>query len=588
MTTSALSTIFFRGQIKRLRQAGFRITFICSPGAQTASLVAEGAEVITIPMEREIAVFRDVRSLWKLLLELRKLKPDLINVGTPKAGLLGGIAARLAGVPRRVYTMHGLRFETAEGWKHRLLIWTERIACRNVQYVRCVSPSLRERAIALGVVEPSKAYVVGAGSANGIDCEHFCGTPERISAATKLRLKLGIPALAPVVGFVGRLTRDKGTSELCGAFQALKPFFPDLHMLVLGEFEDGDAVNPLTREQLERDPHVHCAGTVGDTAPYYLLMNVLALPTYREGFPTVPLEAQASGIPVVATSATGAADSVLDGITGRLVPPQDEASLAAALRDLLSDPEESRRMGQAGAGWVRAQFQQDLIWEALIADYNKLLRETSMQSGFRALVKSVLDRLGAALLLIVASPVIAVVALLVRWKLGAPAVFRQSRPGQEGKLFKLLKFRTMTDARDARGNLLPDEARLTPLGRRLRSLSLDELPQLWNVLRGDLSLVGPRPLLVEYLDRYTKEQARRHLVKPGITGWAQINGRNTISWDEKFALDTWYVDHWSLWLDFRILLLTVSRVLHRQGISSNQHATMPVFMGCKSEEVQRR
>jgi len=209
--------------------------------------------------------------------------------------------------------------------------------------------------------------------------------------------------------------------------------------------------------------------------------------------------------------------------------------------------------------------------------------------GTTLLAKSVLDRFSAALLLILVSPIMAVVALLVRWKLGSPVLFRQARPGRGARIFKLLKFRTMTDARDAKGNFLPDETRLIPLGRRLRSLSLDELPQLWNVLRGELSLVGPRPLFAEYLDRYTPEQARRHLVKPGITGLAQVNGRNAISWEDKFALDTWYVDHWSLWLDFRILLLTAWCVLRREGISSDGHATMPAFMGSKrSEETQRQ
>src|SRR5215472_8287797 len=181
MTTSAMATIFFRGQIARLRKAGFRVTFICNPGSETASLAAEGAEVVPVPMERNISVFRDVVSLWRLWRTLRKLKPDVINVGTPKAGLLGGIAARLAGVQRRIYTLHGLRLETAVGWKHRLLTWTERIACHNAPYVRCVSPSLRERVIALGLVEPRKTYVIGAGSSNGIDCERFSGAPERIS-----------------------------------------------------------------------------------------------------------------------------------------------------------------------------------------------------------------------------------------------------------------------------------------------------------------------------------------------------------------------------------------------------------------------
>jgi lipopolysaccharide/colanic/teichoic acid biosynthesis glycosyltransferase len=390
-----------------------------------------------------------------------------------------------------------------------------------------------------------------------------------------------------VIGFVGRFTRDKGISELCSAFQRLKSAFPDVRLLLVGDFEDGDPVDPAVRAQLESDPHVHlCRAWVPDTAPYYGMMNVLALPSYREGFPNVPLEAQAASVPVVTTTVTGAVDSVLDGTTGRLVPPRDEAALADALRELLDDPEKCRRMGEAGTDWVRAQFAQEFVWEALIADYNRVLRETPLQSGIRGVVKSIFDRLGAALLLIMVSPVMAVVALLVHWKLGSPVLFRQRRPGRGGKIFELLKFRTMRDARDAQGKLLSDEVRLTPLGRRLRSLSLDELPQLWNVLRGEMSFVGPRPLFAEYLDRYTPEQARRHLVKPGITGWAQVNGRNAISWEEKFALDTWYVDHWSLWLDFRILLLTMWRVLRRDGISSDQHATMPIFMGTKSEETQ--
>jgi sugar transferase EpsL len=258
------------------------------------------------------------------------------------------------------------------------------------------------------------------------------------------------------------------------------------------------------------------------------------------------------------------------------------------LHGLLIDPEKSRRMGHAAADWVRARFRQEVVWEALIADYNKVLQEICLQQGIRGLVKSACDRLAAALLLILLSPLVVVIALLVRWKLGKPVLFRQPRPGRVEKIFELLKFRTMTEARDTQGNLLPDAVRLTSFGRRLRGLSLDELPQLWNVLRGELSFVGPRPLLARYLDRYTPEQARRHLVKPGITGWAQVNGRNAISWDQKFALDTWYVDHWSLWLDFRILLLTVWRVIGGHGVSQAGHATMPEFMGSKSEEAQRR
>jgi lipopolysaccharide/colanic/teichoic acid biosynthesis glycosyltransferase len=177
------------------------------------------------------------------------------------------------------------------------------------------------------------------------------------------------------------------------------------------------------------------------------------------------------------------------------------------------------------------------------------------------------------------SPVLALLWLLARARIGDPAFFGQERPGWRGRPFTVLKFRTMTDARDPAGNLLRDAKRLTAFGRWLRRTSLDELPELFNVLKGDMSLVGPRPLLMEYLPRYTPEQARRHEVKPGITGWAQVNGRNAISWEEKFKLDVWYVDHCSLWLDLKILVLTVLQVLRREGISAEGYATMPAFMG---------
>ena len=163
--------------------------------------------------------------------------------------------------------------------------------------------------------------------------------------------------------------------------------------------------------------------------------------------------------------------------------------------------------------------------------------------------------------------------------MGSPVLFKQQRPGLHGKPFMMSKFRTMTDARDGDGNLLPDADRLTRLGRFLRSTSLDELPELFNVLKGDMSLVGPRPLLMRYLDRYTPEQARRHEVRPGITGWAQINGRNALSWEDKFTLDVWYVDHCSLLLDMRIILQTIWKVLRREGISQEGEATMSEFMG---------
>ena len=176
-------------------------------------------------------------------------------------------------------------------------------------------------------------------------------------------------------------------------------------------------------------------------------------------------------------------------------------------------------------------------------------------------------------------PLLLFLAMAVRWTLGAPVFFVQERPGLGGRPFRMFKFRTMTDERDAEGRLLPDEKRLTRLGRVLRSTSLDELPELLNVIKGEMSLVGPRPLLMRYLDRYTPEQARRHEMPPGVTGWAQVNGRNAISWEEKFRLDVWYVDHWSLGLDVKILGMTLLRVVKREGISQEGQATMEEFTG---------
>jgi sugar transferase EpsL len=193
--------------------------------------------------------------------------------------------------------------------------------------------------------------------------------------------------------------------------------------------------------------------------------------------------------------------------------------------------------------------------------------------------KRLFDLILTSIGLVLISPFLAVLAILVRTYLGKPVLFRQLRPGYQGKLFAIIKFRSMTDQRDARGQLLPDGQRLTRLGRTLRAFSLDELPELFNVLRGEMSLVGPRPLLKKYLDRYSPEQARRHTVLPGMTGWAQINGRNALTWEDKFVLDVWYVDHWSFGLDIKILLLTIWKVLTREGINEPGHATAQEFLG---------
>ena len=198
--------------------------------------------------------------------------------------------------------------------------------------------------------------------------------------------------------------------------------------------------------------------------------------------------------------------------------------------------------------------------------------------------KRLFDIVASASGLIFLSPIFLILIYLIRKNLGEPVFFTQERPGKDGKPFKMIKFRSMRDAVDKDGNPLPDSERLTPFGKKLRAASLDELPELWNVLKGDMSLVGPRPLLMSYLPLYNDFQFRRHEMRPGVTGWAQVNGRNAISWDEKFAYDIWYIDHFSLWFDMKILFLTIKKVFIKEGISAEGEATMPYFTGNDSNE----
>ncbi|GGL75088.1 hypothetical protein GCM10010840_11470 [Deinococcus aerolatus] len=577
---------FLWGQLQHFSQHGYDVHLASSPAPRDELLTVahrEGVQAHFVPLAREISLKHDVLALadtWKLL---RQLKPSVTNVGTPKAGLIGGMAATLSGVPARVYTLHGLRLETVQGPKRHLLVWMERLACACAHRVVCVSPSLQKRAVELKLVPAAKTLVLGSGTSNGVSVERYLPSATMLQQAGELGMMLGLSPDALTVGFVGRFVKDKGIAELLGAFEQLYAVNSRLRLLLLGDYEEGDPVPAELRQTIETHPGVIWAGFVADPAPYYQLMNVLALPTYREGFPTVPLEAAAAGKPVVATNATGAMDAVVDGVTGFTVPVGDTEALTDALRRLLNDKALAVQFGHAGQERVLREFQPQHVWEAMDRLYQDLLAEARTRKGqhLKRAVDVVVAGVGLAVL---GLPMLALGGV-VRLKLGSPILFSQKRPGLHAQPFIMHKFRTMRDAVDSHGQPLPDSERMTPLGRFLRASSMDELPGLFNVLRGDMSLVGPRPLLMEYLDRYTPEQARRHEVRPGITGWAQVNGRNAIAWDEKFRLDVWYVENRSLALDLKILWTTVQKVFKREGISAAGEATMPKFMGTPSNET---
>ena len=574
--TSSVSLGFLRGHVGLLSGRGWRTGVSAAPttpGQLQTFAAQEQASAFPVPMEREISLGADLKALVTMYRTLRAFRPTVTNVGTPKAGLIGGLAATAARVPVRIYTLHGLRMETAQGNKRRLLQTTERLAMASAHRIVCVSPSLRDRVNELGLAPAHKTVVLGAGSPNGVR-----PPPPADTAATAMhRKRLGLKEAQPVIGFVGRFTRDKGMAELMDAFRQVRAQIPDAALLLIGDYEAGDPVAADVQRRIEDMHGVVRTGFVPDVYPYYPLMNVLAFPSYREGLGLAPLEAAAHGVPSVVTNATGARDTVQDGQTGWRVPVGDAEALASALMTALLDPVEAQRRGEAGRAWVLKHFNPKTVQERWAVYYDELLRWREL--GARNPEKRLFDVVVAGGALTLLSGPMLFLALLVRSKLGSPVLFSQVRPGLNGQPFTMYKFRTMTDERGPDGELLPDAVRLTAFGKFLRSTSLDELPELLNILKGDMSLVGPRPLLMEYLPLYNERQARRHEGRPGLTGWAQVNGRNALSWDEKFEHDVWYVENRSFALDLKILLMTLQKVVKRDGISADGEATMPRFSG---------
>ncbi|MFW8628355.1 sugar transferase [Deinococcus sp. ME38] len=518
-----------------------------------------------------------INSILSMYRTIRSFRPSVTNVRTPKAGLIGGLAAVAARVPVRIYTLHGLRLETVKGPKGRLLHSAERLAMACAHRVVCVSPSLQERVGELGLAPAPKTVVLGSGSPNSV---RQPGVTDPAVTASH-RATLGLREDTPVIGFVGRFTRDKGMAELMEAFRGVQEQLPSARLLLIGDYEPGDPVSPGVRDLIERTPGVLRTGFVPDVYPYYPLMKVVAFPSYREGLSLVPLEAAVNGIPSVVTNTTGAKDTVRDGVTGWHVPVSDADALADALTSALLDPADTRRRGEAGRRWVTENFDPTNVQQRWADYYAELLHWRELSERHRG--KRWMDAVLAGAGLVVLGAPLLLLALLVRFKLGSPVLFKQVRPGLAGQPFTMYKFRTMTDERDADGELRPDAVRLTAFGRFLRSTSLDELPELWNVLIGDMSLVGPRPLLMSYLPLYNERQYRRHEVRPGITGWAQVNGRNALSWEEKFDHDLWYVDNHSLATDLKILAMTFQKVFQREGISAQGEVTMPRFTGSNSK-----
>lgn len=367
--TSPQTCLVLRGRLRTMREAGFRVSLLSAPGQLlNDTACSEQVTAFPLPMKRGISPISDAVALFRIWRLLRRLRPDIVEFSTPKAGLLGIVAAQLCRIPARVYFLRGLKLETASGPKRTLLLIMERIAAASASIVLCNSRSLRRKALALHIGSASKLVLLGKGSSNGVDLERFR------PGSSGIRRHLGIPDDAPVLGFAGRLTKDKGLPELLEAFAAVLRAEPGARLLLVGWFDAAeDSLGVALRERIEGHPNIICTGFVADTAPYYRAMDLMVLPSLREGFPNVVLEAAATGIPVIGTICTGSRDAVVPEVTGLLVPPGHPQAISEAVLRLMRDPALRLQMGNAARKWVVGNYENKRVLAMAIDFYRGMI-----------------------------------------------------------------------------------------------------------------------------------------------------------------------------------------------------------------------
>lgn len=562
-------------QLTAVRERGDEAIGISAPGPHVAELEARGIRHVTLPSSaRGMDVAADLRAAVELWRILRRERPDVLHTHNPKPGVYGRIVGRLAGVPRVVNTVHGLYATPEDRWAKRAVVYALEAVASRCSHVELVQ---NEEDLALltrwRLSAPAKTHLLG----NGVDLARFDPGPaaEARARRTSARAALGVTDDRVVVGCVGRLVAEKGYPELFAAAERLGDGYV---VLAVGPDDPtkADAIDAADRRRGEA-AGVRFLGMRTDVDDLYRAMDVFVLPSHREGFPRAAMEAAAMGLPVVATDIRGCRQVVAPGETGALVPVDDVDALVGAIATLGTDAALRARQGAAARARAEANFDERAVVAIVLDAYDGTLRRGGGRHPATSRAKRAFDLAAAGAALVVLAPVLAAVAVAVRIGLGSPVLFRQPRPGLHGEVFTLTKFRTMCDDVGPDGMPLADAERLTRLGRWLRATSLDELPELVHVVRGQMSLVGPRPLLVDYLDHYTPEQARRHDTRPGLTGLAQVEARNATTWAARLATDVRYVDEWSFGLDLRILARTVRTVVTGAGVAQEGEATMARF-----------
>ncbi|MEM9714546.1 MAG: sugar transferase [Actinomycetota bacterium] len=571
LTTVDLSLRYLlAAQLDGARERGDEVIGISAAGPHVEWLEDRGIRHVALGSStRGWGLRADLRATAELWRVLRRERPDVLHTHNPKPGIYGRIVGRLAGVPCVVNTVHGLyATEDDPPAKRGIVYGLEAVASRCSHAELVQNPEDLELLRRWRISPPRRTELLG----NGVDLGRF--RPPTTAERRAARSLIGVPDDTVVVGFVGRLVAEKGLPELLEAHRLSGGAY---RLVVVGP-DDPEKADALDRDLIEEAAAagVHFLGHRDDVDELYRAFDVLCLPSHREGFPRSAMEAAATGLPLVLTDIRGCRQVVDTDRNGALVPVGDPAALSEALVRLAKDPLLRLEWGGESRRKAEEDFDERRVVDRVLASYERAAVE---RGRLHDRAQRCFDVVAAGVGLVVLSPVIAATAVAVRRRLGSPVLFEQTRPGRHGRPFRIRKFRTMSDERDEHGELLPDEVRLGRFGTVMRATSLDELPELVNVLRGEMSIVGPRPLLMDYLELYSDEQARRHDVRPGITGLAQVNGRNTQTWDERFADDTWYVDHRSLRLDLSIIATTVLQVLRREDVAEEGHVTRAPFEG---------
>lgn len=565
LASLSYSLVNFRGALLRRMVAEGNDVVACAPDEDpvtSGELRKMSVAFRRVPMDRiGTNPVRDLGTLWAIGKTIRSEAPDVILAYTQKPIVYGGIAARLAAPGAGFFAMvSGLgHVYSDDGTTSRktqflrpLISLLYRVAVRRAAGIFVFNADDEAEMRRHAILSPRQRATQVPGS--GIDTVQFAQQPFGNGPPTFL--------------LIARLMRNKGISEFVAAAAAVRERYPEARFQILGPAEPGAAGFSAEEMAAWKAGGVEYLGTTRDVRPHLAAASVFVLPTYyREGLPRTILEAMAVGRPIITTLTPGCRETVIPGENGLLVPPRDVTALADAMAALARDPERIRAMGARSRRLAEECYHVEKVNSLLLSEMG-LIGASTVRPMRRALGDHRLaERTLAWIALLAAVPVMALVAVSVGLFLGRPVLFRQRRAGLDGDVFELVKFRSMQDLRDGQGNILPDAARLTRFGRLLRRSRLDELPELWNIASGEMSFVGPRPLLPETVQNMGEGGKHRGQVRPGLTGWAQVNGNALLSDADKLALDIWYVDRRSLTRDLWIVLRTIATLFGGERIS---------------------